>query len=244
VATLRTVSAAGPACSIWDAIAAQQFELDEEERQDPHFRFRSRSRFNGLFSDSANSLDLLSRTVSLMPLIHSALRNTGAAAIWALYSNTHEQGLEHVPLHGTPTIVVSNHHNQLVDVCAMTRRFPHHRVTRYWAKASLFRHPVSRFVLLNSGNVPVDRRASDNIKLFGSSLDALSQGEVLTLFPEGTSYTEPRILQVKDGASWLCCLFAKRRVEQPALKPLVLIPAGLVYTDKTRYRSAVIKRYV
>ncbi|KAH7108053.1 hypothetical protein BKA62DRAFT_780887, partial [Auriculariales sp. MPI-PUGE-AT-0066] len=174
--------------------------------------------------------------------LHTTLRSTGAAAVWAFFSHAYEENLDVVPRTGA-TIIVANHHNQLVDVCVLTRNFPYRRVTQYWAKASLFRNPIARYVLTGSGNVPVDRRSSDNLKLFGSSLKALSKGGVLTLFPEGTSYTEPRIIQVKDGTSWLALEYSKWRLDHGGT-PLVVIPVGIVYTDKQHYRSSVIKRWV
>lgn len=36
------------------------------------------------------------------------------------------------------------------------------RPLHYWAKASLFKHPVARKVLLASGVIPVDRGSKDN----------------------------------------------------------------------------------
>jgi len=63
----------------------------------------------------------------------------------------------------------------------------------------------------------------------------------------GVGYTEPRIMQVKDGASWSALEFAKwaRKDENEThVKPLVVIPAAIVYTDKAKYRSSVIMECV
>ena len=62
------------------------------------------------------------------------------------------------------------------------------------------------------------------------------------MFPEGTSYTEPRIMQVKDGAAWASLEYAKWLTENPGAAPsqdVIIVPASIVYTDKTKYRSAV-----
>ena len=96
--------------------------------------------------------------------------------------------------------------------------FPYKRMLNYWSKgrsfpglppshadrsaASLFKNPVMKWILLSSGNIPVDRKSKDRQVLFKGTFDALSRGEAVAVFPEGTSYTEPRIMQVKDGASW------------------------------------------
>ncbi len=81
--------------------------------------------------------------------------------------------------------------------------------------ASLFSHPILRWILLSSGNIPVDRKSKDRRVLLKGTLDALARGEAVALFPEGTSYTEPRIMQVKDGAAWAALEYTKWAQENP-----------------------------
>jgi glycerol-3-phosphate O-acyltransferase/dihydroxyacetone phosphate acyltransferase len=57
--------------------------------------------------------------------------------------------------------------------------------------------------LKDAGNIPVDRKNKDNQKLFSGTFEALKAGEAVAIFPEGTSYTEPRLQEIKDGASWV-----------------------------------------
>ncbi|KAH8116623.1 hypothetical protein DFH11DRAFT_1829583 [Phellopilus nigrolimitatus] len=112
----------------------------------------------------------------------------------------------------------------------------------YWTKASLFANPVLKYVLLSSGNIPVARKSKDNQILFKGTFDVLARGEAVALFPEGTSYTEPRIMQVKDGASWSALEYMKWAKENPdkaADKDVVVVPAAIVYTNKSKYRSEV-----
>lgn len=101
---------------------------------------------------------------------------------------------------------------------------------------------------MDAGNIPVNRRSKDNQSMFKGTFDALAHGEVVALFPEGTSYTEPRIMQVKDGASWAALEYSKWATSEEGkrknAKPLSLIPAGLVYTNKSKYRSSAIMEYV
>lgn len=69
----------------------------------------------------------------------------------------------------------------------------------------------------------------------------------MALFPEGTSYTLPRIVQVKDGASWSALEYVKWVSEGGKNvnggKELVIVPAGITYTDKSKYRSSAIIEY-
>ena len=99
-----------------------------------------------------------------------------------------------------------------------------------------------RWILLSSGNIPVDRKSKDRRVLLKGTLDALARGEAVALFPEGTSYTEPRIMQVKDGAAWAALEYTKWVQENPgkAVKEEIqVIPVGIVYTNKSKYRSSV-----
>ena len=108
--------------------------------------------------------------------------------------------------------------------------------------ASLFTNPVVAYILYSSGNIPVDRKSKDRRGLFKGTFDALAKGHAVALFPEGTSYTEPRIMQVKDGAAWASLEYARWIRENPGTLPdrdVVIVPASIVYTNKSKYRSAV-----
>ena len=94
--------------------------------------------------------------------------------------------------------------------------------------------------MTSAGNIPVDRKSKDRQKLFKGTFEALSKGLAVALFPEGTSYTEPRIMQVKDGAAWAALEYTKW-VEEGGNKgkPVTIVPAAIVYTNKSKYRSRV-----
>ena len=130
-----------------------------------------------------------------------------------------------------------------MDFMLAASNFPHKRILNYWSKASLFANPILKRVLLSTGNIPVERKSKDNRVLFKGTFDVLARGEAVALFPEGTSYTEPRIMQIKDGASWSALEYMKWAAENPdkATKTeLKVVPAAIVYTNKSKYRSEVI----
>ncbi len=110
------------------------------------------------------------------------------------------------------------------------------------SSASLFTNPILRYILFSSGNIPVDRKSKDRQTLFRGTFDALGKGEAIALFPEGTSYTEPRIMQVKDGAAWASLEYLdwlKTNGIQTPEQDIRVIPVAIVYTNKSKYRSAV-----
>lgn len=106
--------------------------------------------------------------------------------------------------------------------------------------ASLFANPAVSYILTSAGNIPVDRKSKDRQKLFKGTFEALSKDLAVALFPEGTSYTEPRIMQVKDGAAWAALEYTKW-IEEGGNKgkPVTIVPAAIVYTNKSKYRSRV-----
>ena len=98
-----------------------------------------------------------------------------------------------------------------------------------------------RYILFSSGNIPVDRKSKHQQTLFKGTIDALSAGGAVALFPEGTSYTEPRIMQVKDGAAWAALEYTKWLKQNPSTtqQDVTILPVSIVYTNKTKYRSGV-----
>jgi len=68
---------------------------------------------------------------------------------------------------------------------------------------------------------------------------------MIGVFPEGTSYTEPSIAQIKEGAGWAAVEYIRWRMEKNGSKcqdkptRLVIVPVGIVYTDKSHYLSRV-----
>jgi 1-acyl-sn-glycerol-3-phosphate acyltransferase len=151
-------------------------------------------------------------------------------------------GREHVPVSGA-VIVVVNHPNSLVDPLLVTTTCP--RRLRFAARDGLFAIPVLRSILWALGSVPIKRRqdhgengpAVDNSEAFARLHAVLAEGGVFGLFPEGVSYTEPELQPLKTGAA---------RIALSALSagiPVVIVPAGLSYRRKHRFRSRVLVQY-
>lgn len=153
-----------------------------------------------------------------------------------------------------------------LTICAYSAvTMPHRRCVCFWAKASMFKNPIAGWTLTSSGAIPVRRnpnsaatsesngtgngstkpedKANDTrTSLFRETFEALDIGEVIGLFPEGTSYTEPQIAQIKDGASYVALEYARWQKHQPPdtkAQKLTIVPVGVVYTNKSRYQSRV-----
>ncbi|QRV79144.1 acyltransferase [Ceratobasidium sp. AG-Ba] len=179
---------------------------------------------------------------------HEIILGVASKALWAFFSDVRVIGSENVPETG-PVILACTHHSMAVDAAVLSWAVPYHRRVHYWAKSSLFKNPVAGFILRSSGVLPVDRKNKDNQVLFRSTFEALAHGEIVGVFPEGTSYTEPRIMQVKDGVAWSALEYMKwnrTKVQNGDSRPTedaVVIPVGIVYTDKSKYRSSAVVEF-
>jgi 1-acyl-sn-glycerol-3-phosphate acyltransferase len=146
-------------------------------------------------------------------------------------------------LQGTgPLLVVANHENNLVDpilLLGLSGRRP-----RFLAKSTLWSHPVIAPFLVLSGALPVYRRqdagedVTRNFETFARCREALAAGETIALFPEGRSHNEPRRQPLKTGAARIA-LETEARHGPLGLR---IVPVGLTYDDKGRFRSRVLVR--
>lgn len=118
----------------------------------------------------------------------------------------------------------------------------------------LFKNPLFSRILLDAGNLPVDRKAASKDGLYSSTFDVLKLGECVAVFPEGTSVHHPEILPLKDGSSFTALEYAKNvrsgealtlssgtRLAKPA-KDVLICVGGITYTNKVKFRSAAIVR--
>jgi glycerol-3-phosphate O-acyltransferase/dihydroxyacetone phosphate acyltransferase len=175
-------------------------------------------------------------------VLHRVIRKLAHWAVLSFFTDVHIVGGENVPKDG-PIIVVATHHNMMLDPAVLSSSFPYQRIMHYWSKASLFANPVMKYILESTGNIPVDRKSKDRQILFRGTFEALAKGNAVALFPEGTSYTEPRIMQVKDGASWSALEYMKWKEVHPKAEDVYMVPAAIVYTNKSKYRSDVIVEF-
>lgn len=148
-------------------------------------------------------------------------------------------GVEKVPL-DTPVLFVLNHPNALVDPAFLLTLAP--RRVSFLAKAPLFRMPVLSFFVRAMDSLPVYRRqdegedVSKNREMFLAARKLLARGGTIAICPEGVSHDEPRLRPIKTGAARL----ALGAIGSGEVLDLKIVPAGLYYTSKTKFRSAVL----
>ncbi|MEM7309412.1 MAG: 1-acyl-sn-glycerol-3-phosphate acyltransferase [Planctomycetota bacterium] len=171
-----------------------------------------------------------------MPSINRLVLRVAGLACDIFYRRSRLGG--EVPATG-PVLLVANHPNGLVDpvLLALTTGRP----VRFLGKAPLFELPVLGGILRGMRALPVYRAkdgadTADNERTFEAVFAALRGGDVVALFPEGHSHSEPRLDRLKTGAARMA-LGAEASAEFAL--GVRIVPVGLHFRRKRRFRSRV-----
>ncbi|ONI83942.1 1-acyl-sn-glycerol-3-phosphate acyltransferase [Saccharothrix sp. ALI-22-I] len=117
-----------------------------------------------------------------------------AAAIFypatALMARRRIEGAEHVPKTGG-ALVVMNHVSHLDPVYDAVFTHKQGRVPHFLAKHSLWNVPVLGAVLKGARQIPVYRGTADAQQSLRAAHDALEQGLIVIIYPEGTITRDP-----------------------------------------------------
>lgn len=105
-----------------------------------------------------------------------------------MWFNWRFEGLERIPRRG-PLIVAGNHVSYIDAFAHGFFVVQAGRRPRFLAKQELFENWFTRMVLLGAGQIPV-RRGTGERRPLEEAARALEAGEVVVVYPEGTSVTE------------------------------------------------------
>ena len=161
-----------------------------------------------------------------------------------------------------PVFLAVNHPNALVDAlvvaCSINRR------VRFTAKATIFGNPLAAAFLRRAGVIPL-RRAADEAKFvhgmeanatsanavnsaggdvdpsrnaisFRAVSEALAEGSVVVIFPEGRSHDEPALAPLRTGLARM----ALEAHDSLSVRHIQIIPVGLLFERKEEPRSRVL----
>jgi len=145
-----------------------------------------------------------------------------------------------------PVLFVANHANALIDPLLLITTL-RRRVT-LTAKNVLARNPLLGLLQYGLGVVTFHRRQDvgkgadirQNVQALERCRQVLAQGAALCIFPEGVSHSDPHMRTFQTGAARIALDYVKKDGNPGGL---VVVPVGLLYTEKDRFRSAIWLRY-
>src|SRR5882724_2886464 len=145
--------------------------------------------------------------------------------------------LSRVPLTG-PALFASNHPNSLTDSFVIGTSVP--RKVNFVGTVQLFRIAPLKWLLTHSGVIPINR-VKDDPKAMRSITDTfeacfrvLERGEAIGIFPEGITYDDSQLKEVKTGAARMALELEHRHHGKLGLQ---VVPVGLTFSAKEMYRS-------
>ncbi len=137
-----------------------------------------------------------------------------------------------------PAIIIANHPNTLMDAWMMG--YANQRRVYFMAKATFFSSPFKRKLLHALGMIPINRKSDTAIEgvsnkdSFEACYKLLEAGDILVVFPEGTSFLERKLRELKTGTARIALEVEKRNNGNLGLQ---IIPIGINYIDASSYRG-------
>jgi glycerol-3-phosphate O-acyltransferase/dihydroxyacetone phosphate acyltransferase len=184
-------------------------------------------------------------------MLYPLFRLLARLALRLFFRRIEIEGRELVPLRG-PVLLVPNHTNAFVDPLLLVISL-RRRVT-LTAKNVLAKNPLFALLMRGLGVVTFHRREDlgkgavpkENLRSLDLCRRILQHGGAVCIFPEGISHSDPHLRPFRSGAARL----AMDLVNAPAAGcfgseegRLKIVPVGLLYTEKDRFRSDVWLRF-
>jgi 1-acyl-sn-glycerol-3-phosphate acyltransferase len=173
--------------------------------------------------------------------VNAAVRGTARLAATIFFREVRVEEADRLRAAPGARLVVAHHVNSLVDPILILAVVPGQ--PRFLAKSTLWRHPVAAPLVVVSDAIPVYRHqdgvdVTRNADTFVHAREILRKGGTVALFPEGKSHSEPVPQPLKTGAARIA-LHAAVDDRAPVLR---IVPIGIGYEDKGRFRSRVAVR--
>lgn len=173
-------------------------------------------------------------------MLYRILKFVIGVGIRLYYKEVKISGKQNLPKDG-PTIFIANHPNTLMDawVIGMVSKQPIY----YMAKATLFNSKFKLWLLKSLNMVPINRagegkiKGVDNTSSFEECYKILEEGKSLVIFPEGTSYQERVLRQLKSGTARIALETENRNDGNLGLQ---VVAIGLNYSQPEKFRSRIL----
>jgi glycerol-3-phosphate O-acyltransferase/dihydroxyacetone phosphate acyltransferase len=178
-------------------------------------------------------------------MLYPLLRLLARLSLRLFFRRIEVEGRGLVPATG-PVLFVANHTNALIDPLALVMTL--RRRLTLTAKNVLARNPLLGFLMRSAGVITFHRREDvgkgadrrENVRSLEQCRAVLGRGGALCIFPEGVSHSDLKMRPFRLGAARLALDFVRAEGNPGRLQ---IVPVGLLYTEKDRFRSAVWLRY-
>ncbi len=153
-------------------------------------------------------------------------------AVGFFFRSVEIEGFDRIP-RDRPVLLVANHFNGLVDPVLLAAVAPppplHGQEHALEGRPGPPRPGLRRHPARLPGRRWLDRRQRHHV---ARVLDDLADGEMVAIFPEGTTHDEPRLAPVRTGAARIAAMAWSAGDTE-----MVILPVGLTYEDKVATRS-------
>jgi len=153
------------------------------------------------------------------------------------FATVEVEGIDNVPL-DRPVMYAANHHSGLIDPLMIIAASP--RPLRPIGKSTLWKIWPLRPFLSAADVIPIHRTTDgggDNTNSFAAVTAALVEGEAIAIFAEGTSHDGPGLERIKTGPARMALDAVAAGAE------VSLVPVGLIFEDRERFRSDAVVRF-
>jgi glycerol-3-phosphate O-acyltransferase / dihydroxyacetone phosphate acyltransferase len=173
-----------------------------------------------------------------MIVFYLILRLMVRVALRIFYKEFSVHGRERLPTKG-PLIVVANHPNTLMDPLVVASLL--HQQAGFIGSGMFFRNKWLAALLRYFQVIPVYRKQDirpgesiDNQDNFQHAREYLGKNGTLLMFPEGTSYPEKKLRDLRTGAARIALTFEEAHDFQAGL---LIVPLAMNYSASTRFRT-------
>ncbi|MBX2842375.1 MAG: lysophospholipid acyltransferase family protein [Flammeovirgaceae bacterium] len=176
-------------------------------------------------------------------MIYAFLKLIVKIALRIFFKEISINNKQFIPKKG-PVIVVANHPNTFMDPMLIAAILP--QQVHFLANATVFGRSKLQHWVFNKilHMIPVFRKQDvkpgikpNNKAVFSKCFEFLAEKGTLLIFPEGTSYLERRLREIKTGTARIALGAEKENDFDLDLK---ILGIGLNYSDGRRFRSKVI----
>jgi 1-acyl-sn-glycerol-3-phosphate acyltransferase len=105
-------------------------------------------------------------------------------------TRSHWIDADKLPVEGGVVLAV-NHNSHLDPLTVAHFAYDNGRLLRFLAKREMFDVPLLGTIFRSAQQIPVYRKSDDASRAFGAAVDAVSRGECVLVYPEGTITREP-----------------------------------------------------